>query len=95
MSLIIYTNRKDIPSDVRYIHSNDTFFNSVSLKNSATTEKILKDIDKAQYSDIVQVIAYATQERFNDTLKDVLDTKFSNGYKRLRHLSSVGLNSIW
>ena len=56
MSLIIYTNRKDIPSDVRYIHSNDTFFNSVSLKNSATTEKILKDIDKAQYNSPITFI---------------------------------------
>ena len=44
---------------------------------------------------MMQVIAFATKEEFNDTLKEVLDTKFSSGYKRLRHLSSVGLNSIW
>ena len=42
MSLIIYTNRKDIPSDVRYIHSNDTFFNSVSLKIVQQQKKYLK-----------------------------------------------------
>lgn len=56
-------------------------------------DSIIKD--NQDYDDIVQVIAFATKEEFNDTLKDVLDTKFSNGYKRLRHLSSVGLNSIW
>lgn len=56
-------------------------------------DSIIKD--NQDYNDIVQVIAFATKEEFNDTLKDVLDTKFNNGYKRLRHLSSVGLNSIW
>ena len=56
-------------------------------------DSIIKD--DQDYNDIVQVIAFATKEEFNDALKDVLDTKFNNGYKRLRHLSSVGLNSMW
>lgn len=55
---------------------------------------IIKD-NSQDYSDIVHVIAFATKQEFNEGLKDVLDTAYSNGYKRLRHLSSVGLNSIW
>ncbi len=53
-------------------------------------------IDNSQnYSDIVQVIAFATKQEFNETLNGILKTNYAKGYRRLRHLSSVGLNSIW
>ena len=57
-------------------------------------DSIIKD-NNQNYSDIVQVIAFATKQEFNETLNDVLNTKYSNGYRRLKHLSLVGLNSIW
>lgn len=60
---------------------------SVFVSEHLDCDSIIKD--NQDYDDIVQVIAFATKEEFNDTLKDVLDSKFSNGYKRLRHLSSV------
>ena len=65
---------------------------SIFVSNHLDCDSIIKD--EAQYSDIVQVIAYATQERFNDTLRDVLNSQFNNGYKILKYLSSQTFDYI-
>ena len=57
-------------------------------------DSIIKD-NSQNYSDIVQVIAFATKQEFNEALNNILNTTYTQGYRRLRHLSSVGLNSIW
>lgn len=57
-------------------------------------DSIIKD-NSQNYSDIVQVIAFATKQEFNEALNNILSTTHARGYRRLRHLSSVGLNSIW
>ena len=57
-------------------------------------DSIIKD-NSQNYSDIVQVIAFATKQEFNEALNNILNTTYTKGYRRLRHLSSVGLNSIW
>lgn len=67
---------------------------SIFVSEHLDCDSIIKD-NNQDYSDIVQVIAFATKQEFNDALNEVLNTKYNNGYKRLRHLSTVGLNSIW
>lgn len=50
MSLNIYTNKADIPSNIDFIDYNDIFFNGELLKNTELTKFILNKIDKAAYN---------------------------------------------
>lgn len=49
MCLRIYTNKSDIPADMKYVDYNDKFFNSVALEDNEVTAKILHNVDKASY----------------------------------------------
>lgn len=50
MSLRIYTEKEEIPSNMRFVDYNDIFFNGVSLKDDEISEKIMSEIDQAHYS---------------------------------------------
>lgn len=50
MCLRIYTDKKAIPNDMKFIDYNDLFFNGESLKSDEVSKKIMREIDQAQYS---------------------------------------------
>ena len=50
MSLRIYTDKKDIPSNLTVINYNDKFFDGVTLSDSEISNKIMNAVDHAKYS---------------------------------------------
>lgn len=50
MSLVIYTQKEQIPKSVKYINYNDKFFASVELNDNTLTKNVLCKIDKATYN---------------------------------------------
>lgn len=50
MCLTIYTQKEDIPSNIKFINYNDKFFGSVQLSNDKLCQKIMNAVDNAQYS---------------------------------------------
>ncbi|MGN0153208.1 MAG: DUF4869 domain-containing protein [Lachnospiraceae bacterium] len=50
MSLRIFTDKSEIPSDMKLIDYNDLFFNGQSLADDEVSEIVMREIDKAEYN---------------------------------------------
>ena len=49
MSLTVYTDKTQIPKDMKFVNYNDKFFMRVALKDTESVRDILATIDKAEY----------------------------------------------
>lgn len=56
MSLVVYTDRKQIPETMMYVNYNDKFFNGTSLKDGPKVREALRKIDKAEYNSEITFI---------------------------------------
>lgn len=50
MSLVVYTDKSQIPSTIEYVNYNDKFFQAVPLTNTEPIKTILNKIDKAEFN---------------------------------------------
>lgn len=50
MSLYIYTRIEDIANGVKLIRNNDSYFKQTMLEDTPLVRKVLREIDKAEYS---------------------------------------------
>lgn len=80
MSLNIYTSKSEIPSELKFIISNDNFFNQHSIQDTPLNREILQKIDKATYKSKLEVI--------NRGAKSISREHLSTGCKTLLNIAN-------